>query len=113
MFRIDLSTPDYTGYLYKKSQWLREWRKRYFVLKGKKLYFSENASSEHHGIIHLDSIINITCIDENCIHNSSVEKEKCYFQLVTRYSGTYYFYIENKDMRNVWVRAIERAIIFY
>ena len=109
----DLSMPDYTGYLYKKSQWLREWRKRYFILKGKKLYFSDSASNDPHGEIDLESVINITCIDEKSSISNGDENEKCFFQLITRSYGTYYFYTENKKMRKDWMHVIERAIIFY
>ena len=39
--RWDANNGDYEGYLYKKSQWLGEWRKRYFILKGSKLFFAK------------------------------------------------------------------------
>lgn len=49
---VDLSNPQFSGFLTKQSMnsvyvlnalgmWLKDWRKRYFVLKGNKLYFSK------------------------------------------------------------------------
>jgi hypothetical protein len=37
--RWDTNDPDYEGWLTKKSKWLGEWRRRYFILKGSKLFF--------------------------------------------------------------------------
>lgn len=34
MDNVDLSNPDFHGFLTKRSQWLKDWRQRYFVLKG-------------------------------------------------------------------------------
>jgi hypothetical protein len=39
--RWDTNDPNYEGYLIKKSRWLGFWRKRYFVLKGTKLFFAK------------------------------------------------------------------------
>ena len=30
-----------TGWLTKQSSWLKEWRRRYFILKGSKLFFAK------------------------------------------------------------------------
>lgn len=33
---------DFSGYLTKRSMYLKEWRRRYFVLKGNQLHFSKS-----------------------------------------------------------------------
>jgi hypothetical protein len=39
--RFDCNTPDFTGYLTKQSAWLKDWRRRFFILKGSKLFFAK------------------------------------------------------------------------
>jgi hypothetical protein len=39
--RWDPNNSDYEGFLSKKSRWMGEWRKRYFILKGSKLFYSK------------------------------------------------------------------------
>jgi hypothetical protein len=58
----DISNPDFQGFLTKRSKhhtaicnycltqtlhegmWLKEWRRRYFILKGNKLFFSKGST---------------------------------------------------------------------
>jgi hypothetical protein len=39
--RWDTNDADFEGWMSKQSKWISEWRKRYFVLKGSKLFFSK------------------------------------------------------------------------
>jgi hypothetical protein len=49
----DLENPDFKGWLDKQSLWLKQWRRRYFILKGKMLYYCVNEKSAPHGEIDL------------------------------------------------------------
>ena len=55
----DLSNPDKCGYLHKRSQWMKEWRKRYFVLKGSTLYFCKDNGKKAHGSINLKDCLRV------------------------------------------------------
>ena len=37
----DTSNPDFSGWLFKQSVWLKDWRQRWFILKGPKLFFAK------------------------------------------------------------------------
>jgi hypothetical protein len=47
-----------------KGAWLKEWRKRYFVLKGNKLYFANNPQKEPHGCIDLSECLTVKSAEE-------------------------------------------------
>lgn len=49
--RYDTSAGDYEGYLTKQSAWLKDWRRRYFILKGSKLFFAKGEGGAPHGMI--------------------------------------------------------------
>lgn len=51
--RWDTNDADFEGYLSKQSKWVKEWRKRYFVLKGSKLFFCKSQYAAPHGILDL------------------------------------------------------------
>ena len=60
--RYDTSNPDHSGWLTKQSAWLRDWRRRHFILKQSKLFFSKHEGSPPHGMIDLarDELSRIT-----------------------------------------------------
>ena len=60
----DLSNPDFKGYLTKQSAWLKEWRKRYFVLKANQLFFMKTPSSAPHGTIDLKECLTVKSAEE-------------------------------------------------
>jgi hypothetical protein len=37
----ECNDPNFEGWLWKQSLWLKDWRKRYFILKGSKLFFAK------------------------------------------------------------------------
>lgn len=40
----DVRDPDYAGWLTKQSRWLKDWRRRFFILKQNKLFFARSES---------------------------------------------------------------------
>ncbi len=47
--RFDTSNPTMQGYLTKQSAWLKDWRRRFFILKNSKLFFSKSEYGAPHG----------------------------------------------------------------
>ena len=57
--RYDTSNPDYQGWLTKQSVWLKDWRRRFFVLKQSKLFFAKSEGMAPHGMIDLASCMTV------------------------------------------------------
>ena len=51
--RYDTNNGSYEGWLTKQSEWLKDWRRRWFVLKGDKLFFAKSSFSAPHGMVDL------------------------------------------------------------
>lgn len=99
----DLSNPDYEGELTKRSVWLKEWRRRYFVLKGNKLYFCRAAREPAHGLIDLADCLTVKSAEEK------TNKRFC-FEVATP-DSTYYMYADTEQHKDEWIGAIGRAIV--
>ena len=52
-FEYDTNHADSEGWLSKQSSWVKEWRVRYFILKGSMLFFAKSQEHEPHGMIDL------------------------------------------------------------
>ena len=103
--RMDLSNPDFSGYLFKQSTWFREWRQRWFVLKGSKLYFCKAPNVEPHGVIDLKECISVKSADAATRKSHSFE--------VKTPDAVYYMYAEKEKTKDEWIGAISRAIVRY
>jgi len=51
--RYDTNNGSYEGWLTKQSEWLKDWRRRWFILKGDKLFFAKSNYSVPHGMVDL------------------------------------------------------------
>ena len=51
--RYDTNNGSYEGWLTKQSEWLKDWRRRWFILKGDKLFFAKSNFSVPHGMVDL------------------------------------------------------------
>ena len=60
--------PTHEGYLVKRSQWLKEWRRRYFRLfigaDGPRLFFSKGPADAPHGVIDLAGCLTVKSAEE-------------------------------------------------
>ena len=101
--QVDVSNPDFAGDLTKRSMWLKEWRKRYFLLKGNKLYFSKAAGERPHGMIDLSECLTVKSAEEK------TNKRFC-FEVATPES-TYYMHADSEKEKDEWIGAIGRAIV--
>lgn len=50
---FDTNNPSMKGWMTKQSMWLKDWRRRYFLLKGSKLFFCKTEHCAPHGMIDL------------------------------------------------------------
>ncbi len=48
---FDTSNPDFSGWLSKQSVWLKDWRQRWFILKGPKLFFAKVGAAEKNAAV--------------------------------------------------------------
>jgi len=103
--RADLSNPDFCGFLYKQSEWFREWRQRWFVLKGSKLYFCKTPTSPPHGVIDLKVCVSVKSATEETKKSHSFE--------VKTNETTYFMFADKEKTKDEWIGAIGRAIVRY
>lgn len=68
--RWDTNHPDYVGYLTKKSRWMGEWRRRFFILKGSKMFFAKDEESTPHGMIDLVDCVRAKPAQDNTSRRS-------------------------------------------
>lgn len=101
----DVSNPDFTGHLFKRSDWFGEWRQRWFVLKGNKLYFSKGPDINPHGMIDLKECVSVKSAD-------LFTKKPHSFEVKTP-DSIYYMYAEKEKTKDEWIGAISRAIVRY
>ena len=98
-----MSKSDYEGYLTKRSVWLKEWRRRYFVLSGDQLSFAEKPGRTPHGTIDLKDCLTVKSAEDKT-------KKKYSFEVATP-DSTYYLYAGSEKEKDEWIGAIGRAIV--
>eukprot|EP00941_MAST-03F_sp_MAST-3F-sp1_P004024 g4024.t1 len=96
---------DFSGWLTKRSMWLKEWRRRYFFLKGNQLYFAKGPTDQPHGKVDLHDCLTVKSAEEK------TNKRHC-FEVATPES-TYYMFAETEKEKDDWIGAIGRAIVRY
>ncbi|KAK8805717.1 hypothetical protein WA158_002373 [Blastocystis sp. Blastoise] len=94
---------DFSGWLTKRSVWLKDWRMRYFTLVGDKLYFSKSPQDDPHGCIDLADCLTVKSADEK------INKRHCLE--VTTSNATYYMFADNESSKDEWIGAIGRTIV--
>jgi hypothetical protein len=57
--RYDTTNPSTEGWLTKQSVWLKDWRRRFFILKNSKLFFAKSEFSAPHGMIDLSTCMTV------------------------------------------------------
>ena len=96
--------PHSLGWLQKKSKWLKQWRKRYFILKGNKIFFSKSATAAPHGMINM-----VDCMKVEDTGTSGNNKRKYTMKIVLR-DVVYSVCADSEEMRNHWIRLIKKAV---
>lgn len=101
--RWDTNNADFEGYLTKKSKWMGEWRKRYFILRGSKIFFAKDSSSPPHGMIDLVDCIAVKTAEKKTNKKNALEitlKDE-YFHLCA---------LTDRD-KDEWIARIGKAIV--
>mmetsp|Transcript_35080 Transcript_35080/g.110412 ORF Transcript_35080/g.110412 Transcript_35080/m.110412 type:complete len:138 (+) Transcript_35080:279-692(+) len=98
-----LSDPDYAGWLTKQSRWLKDWRRRFFILKGNKLFFSRTEDEAPHGMIDLS-----TCMT---VKSAELKAKKSHALEVSTPEETYLMFADEAKEKDEWIGAIGRAIV--
>mmetsp|Transcript_1636 Transcript_1636/g.4875 ORF Transcript_1636/g.4875 Transcript_1636/m.4875 type:complete len:138 (+) Transcript_1636:140-553(+) len=101
--RYETSNPDYQGWLTKQSVWLKDWRRRYFILKGSKLFFAKSEMSPPHGMIDLASCMTVKSAEYKAHKRNALE--------VSTPDTTFLMYADSEKDKDDWIGAIGRAIV--
>eukprot|EP00516_Mucochytrium_quahogii_P005384 CAMPEP_0203747846 /NCGR_PEP_ID=MMETSP0098-20131031/2886_1 /ASSEMBLY_ACC=CAM_ASM_000208 /TAXON_ID=96639 /ORGANISM=" , Strain NY0313808BC1" /LENGTH=115 /DNA_ID=CAMNT_0050636411 /DNA_START=403 /DNA_END=750 /DNA_ORIENTATION=- len=99
----DISDPDFSGELTKRSKWLKEWRKRFFVLKGNRLYYCKDSHSAPHGEIDLKDCLTVKSAEDK------TNKKNC-FEVATP-QEVFFLFADTEKEKDEWIGAIGRAIV--
>mmetsp|Transcript_11380 Transcript_11380/g.13762 ORF Transcript_11380/g.13762 Transcript_11380/m.13762 type:complete len:176 (+) Transcript_11380:190-717(+) len=99
----DTDHPEFEGYLTKESMWLKDWRRRYFVLKGSKLFFCKNDYSAPHGMIDLANCTTVKSADLKSKKRNSFE--------ISTPELTYLLYADTEKEKDDWIGNVGRAIV--
>lgn len=97
------SNPEFEGYLTKQSMWLKDWRRRYFILSGSKLFFAKTPYSAPHGMIDLSTATTVKSADLK-------SKKKNSFEIST-HEFTYLMYADSDKEKDDWIGSVGRAIV--
>jgi hypothetical protein len=95
--------PDFAGYLTKRSVWLKEWRKRYVVLRGTMLYISKTPNDEPHEVVNLLKGIAIRGAEDKIGRPHSFE--------VSTADNTIFLFADSEKEKDAWISAISKAMV--
>jgi hypothetical protein len=100
---IDCSNATTEGWLTKQSTWLKDWRRRFFILKNSKLFFAKNESSAPHGMIDLSTCMTVKSAELRSGKKNAIE--------VSTAETTFFMYADTEKEKDEWIGAIGRAIV--
>jgi hypothetical protein len=99
-----LDPPDHDGWLTKQGGSIKTWKRRWFVLKGRQLYYFKGQSdAEETGLVELEPT---SFVREEPAKSS---KRKYMLSIGTQ-KRVFYMYSEVKSETDAWVAAINRSI---
>jgi len=102
---LDTNEPlQLSGFLTKQSEWLRDWRRRFFVLKGENLFFGKGEWDAPHGLIDLRTCTTVKSAEMRTGRPNSLE-------VSTADGTTYWMCAETEKEKDDWIGAIGRAIV--
>lgn len=99
----DTNNPSIEGWMSKQSTWLKDWRRRYFVLKDSKLFFAKNETCAPHGMIDLSTCMTVKSAELKAGRKNSIE--------VSTADTTFYMFTDKEKEKDEWIGAIGRAIV--
>jgi len=99
----DCDNPEYEGFLTKQSMWLKDWRRRYFLLKGSQLFYCSNEYSSPHGMIDLALCTTVKSADLKSRKRNSFE--------ISTPEITYLLYADHESEKDDWIGRVGKAIV--
>ncbi|KAL7489191.1 hypothetical protein ACHAW6_014761 [Cyclotella cf. meneghiniana] len=99
----DTDKGDFEGYLTKQSMWLRDWRRRFFILKGSRLFFAKTPYEAPHGMIDLSRCTTVKSADLKAHKKHSFE--------ISTPETTYLLYADDEKSKDDWIGSVGRAIV--
>ncbi|EYU20025.1 hypothetical protein MIMGU_mgv1a014948mg [Erythranthe guttata] len=100
-------TPERSGWLTKQGEYIKTWRRRWFVLKqGKVFWFKESAvtrASRPRGVIPVANCLTVKGAEDR------INREFA-FELSTR-NETMYFIADSEKEKEDWINSIGRSIV--
>eukprot|EP00980_Cylindrotheca_fusiformis_P002589 scaffold612_cov98-Cylindrotheca_fusiformis.AAC.3 len=99
----DTDNPEFQGYLTKQSMWLKDWRRRYFFLKGSKLFFGKNEYGGPHGMIDLAHCTTVKSADLKSKKRNSFE--------ISTPEMTFLLYADTEQEKDDWIGRVGKAIV--
>mmetsp|Transcript_16257 Transcript_16257/g.45068 ORF Transcript_16257/g.45068 Transcript_16257/m.45068 type:complete len:204 (-) Transcript_16257:293-904(-) len=99
----DTDNSEYEGWLTKQSVWLKDWRRRYFVLKGSKLFFCKHEYGTPHGMIDLAQCTTVKSADLK-------SKKRHSFEISTP-EFTFLLYADTEQEKDDWIGRVGKAIV--
>ncbi|XP_057536354.1 pleckstrin homology domain-containing protein 1-like [Amaranthus tricolor] len=102
------SNPERVGWLTKQGEYIKTWRRRWFVLKqGKLLWFKESTitrTSVPRGVIHVSRCLTVKGAED------SINKPSA-FEISTSDGSTMYFIADSDKEKEEWINSIGRCIV--
>ncbi|CAM9381580.1 unnamed protein product [Chrysoparadoxa australica] len=102
-FSYGCSDPDFSGFLTKQSVWLRDWRRRFFILKGSKLFFAKNEYVAPHGMIDLSTCMTVKSAEQKTHKRHAFE--------ISTQDTTFFMYAATEKQKDDWIGAVGRSIV--
>ncbi|WCJ19825.1 hypothetical protein M5689_002099 [Euphorbia peplus] len=101
------SNPERTGWLTKQGEYIKTWRRRWFVLKQGKLFWFKDSGvtrvSKPRGVIPVATCLTVKGAED-------VLNKQGAFELSTR-SETMYFVADTEKEKEDWINSIGRSIV--
>ena len=106
-----------SGWIYKRSDWLKVWRIRYIHLLNRKLFCMKKRKSKPYQIINLNdySEVHRVSLDTTDKYDGSTKDSiKWYtFKLISYHTLSYYFRVKTEDDVNKWITIIQNNLQAY
>lgn len=97
------TNPEHEGWLTKQSMWLKDWRRRYFILCGSKLFFAKDPYAAPHGMMDLGTATTVKSADIKSGKNNSFE--------ISTHEHMYFMYADSEKEKDDWIGSVGRAIV--
>lgn len=99
--RWDPNDADYESVVMKQSKWIGEWRMRYLIMKGPKVFFAKSEDATPHGIIDLTDCVSVKESESNGKKNA--------FEINLR-NEKFVLVCDNQRTKHEWITRINKKL---